>query len=64
MGLDRYVTLGDSGLRVSPFCLGAMTFGKDWGWGSEVAASKEILARYIELGGNFVRRPSCTRARP
>ena len=54
MGLDRYVTLGDSGLRVSPFCLGAMTFGKDWGWGSEVAASKEILARYIELGGNFI----------
>ena len=29
MPLDHYVTLGRSGLRVSPFCLGAMTFG-DW----------------------------------
>ena len=28
MSLDRYVTLGRSGLRVSPFCLGAMTFGE------------------------------------
>ena len=27
MPLDHYVTLGRSGLRVSPFCLGAMTFG-------------------------------------
>ena len=54
MGLDHYVTLGDSGLRVSPFCLGAMTFGEDWGWGSDVAASEAILARYIERGGNFI----------
>ena len=30
MSLDHYVTLGRSGLRVSPFCLGAMTFGKTW----------------------------------
>ena len=34
MPLDHYVTLGRSGLRVSPLCLGAMTFGEDWGWGS------------------------------
>ena len=54
MGLDRYVTLGDSGLRVSPFCLGAMTFGNDWGWGSDVAACEAILGRYIERGGNFI----------
>ena len=33
MPLDHYVTLGRSGLRVSPFCLGAMTFGEDWGLG-------------------------------
>jgi aryl-alcohol dehydrogenase-like predicted oxidoreductase len=32
MSLTDYVTLGHSGLRVSPFCLGAMTFGEDWGW--------------------------------
>ena len=29
MPLDHYVTLGRSGLRVSPFALGAMTFGED-----------------------------------
>ena len=31
MSLDHYVTLGRSGLRVSPFALGAMTFGEDPG---------------------------------
>jgi aryl-alcohol dehydrogenase-like predicted oxidoreductase len=54
MPLDHYVTLGRSGLRVSPFCLGAMTFGEDWGWGSSVAESGAILDRYLDLGGNFV----------
>ena len=34
MPLTNYLTLGRSGLRVSPFCLGTMTFGEDWGWGS------------------------------
>ena len=33
MSLNSYVTLGRSGLRVSPFCLGAMTFGEDYGVG-------------------------------
>ena len=54
MPLDHYVTLGRSGLRVSPFCLGAMTFGEDLGWGSSVEESQAILDRYIELGGNFI----------
>ena len=54
MPLNHYVTLGRSGLRVSPFCLGAMTFGEDWGWGSTVAESEAIIARYLELGGNFI----------
>lgn len=54
MALNDYVTLGRSGLRVSPFCLGAMTFGEDWGWGSGVAESEAILARYLERGGNFI----------
>jgi aryl-alcohol dehydrogenase-like predicted oxidoreductase len=35
-------------------CLGAMTFGEDWGWGSNVRDSKAILDRYIDLGGNFI----------
>ncbi|WAS94258.1 aldo/keto reductase [Nannocystis punicea] len=54
MPLDHYVTLGRSGLRVSPFCLGAMTFGEDLGWGSSVEESQQIIDRYIELGGNFI----------
>jgi aryl-alcohol dehydrogenase-like predicted oxidoreductase len=54
MPLDSYVTLGRSGLRVSPLCLGTMTFGEDLGWGSSVEESRAILDRYIELGGNFI----------
>jgi aryl-alcohol dehydrogenase-like predicted oxidoreductase len=54
MSLDHYVTLGRSGLRVSPLCLGAMTFGEDLGWGSSVQESQQIIDRYIELGGNFI----------
>lgn len=54
MPLDHYVTLGRSGLRVSPLCLGAMTFGEDLGWGSSVEESEQIIDRYVELGGNFI----------
>jgi aryl-alcohol dehydrogenase-like predicted oxidoreductase len=54
MPLDHYVTLGRSGLRVSPLCLGAMTFGEDLGWGTSVEESQRIIDRYIELGGNFI----------
>jgi aryl-alcohol dehydrogenase-like predicted oxidoreductase len=54
MPLDSYITLGRSGLRVSPLCLGAMTFGEDSGWGSSVEESEQILDRFVELGGNFI----------
>jgi aryl-alcohol dehydrogenase-like predicted oxidoreductase len=54
MPLDNYVTLGKSGLRVSPMCLGAMTLGEDWGWGSSVADSQAIIDRFLERGGNFI----------
>jgi aryl-alcohol dehydrogenase-like predicted oxidoreductase len=54
MPLDQYATLGRSGLRVSPLCLGAMTFGEDLGWGTSVEESQQIIDRYIELGGNFI----------
>jgi aryl-alcohol dehydrogenase-like predicted oxidoreductase len=54
MSLDHYVTLGRSGLRVSPLCLGAMTFGEDLGWGSSVEESQHIIDRFVELGGNFI----------
>lgn len=54
MPLNHYVSLGNSGLRVSPFCLGAMTFGEDWSFGSGEAESKQVLDRYLDLGGNFI----------
>jgi aryl-alcohol dehydrogenase (NADP+) len=55
MPLDHYVTLGHSGLRVSPFALGAMTFGEDpGGAGCSVEESEKILATYLDRGGNFI----------
>ena len=54
MPLDHYVTLGHSGLRVSPFCLGTMTFGLEWGWGSDVEQSCKIIDAYMQHGGNFL----------
>ena len=54
MPLDSYVTLGRSGLRVSPFCLGTMTFGEDHGWGASPAESEAMLDEYLDRGGNFV----------
>jgi aryl-alcohol dehydrogenase-like predicted oxidoreductase len=50
----EYNLLGRSGLRVSPLCLGTMTFGTEWGWGSEASAARAIFDRYLEAGGNFV----------
>ncbi|MEV7239019.1 aldo/keto reductase [Streptomyces sp. NPDC051020] len=54
MSLDSYVTLGRSGLRISPFTLGTMTFGEDHGWGTSPDESKDILAAYLERGGNSI----------
>jgi aryl-alcohol dehydrogenase-like predicted oxidoreductase len=54
MSLQDYVTLGRSGLRVSPLSLGTMTFGTEWGWGSEEAQARQIFDRYVDQGGNFV----------
>ena len=54
MPLNHFVSLGRSGLRVSPLCLGTMTFGDDWGWGASVADSEAVLERYLALGGNFI----------
>ena len=50
----RYKLLGKSGLRVSELCLGAMTFGEEWGWGSSKDESRKVYEAFIEAGGNFV----------
>ncbi|WP_263317074.1 aldo/keto reductase [Burkholderia multivorans] len=31
-----------------------MTFGSDWGWGSDEAEAKRIFDAYVDQGGNFV----------
>jgi aryl-alcohol dehydrogenase-like predicted oxidoreductase len=55
MPLTDYVTLGRSGLRVSPFCLGTMTFGEEWGAVSTTREeSLDVLAAYLDRGGNFL----------
>jgi aryl-alcohol dehydrogenase-like predicted oxidoreductase len=54
MPLNHYVTLGRSGLRVSPLCLGAMTFGEELGWGASVKDAEAMLSTYLDRGGNFI----------
>ncbi|KAG0317780.1 hypothetical protein BGZ97_004853 [Linnemannia gamsii] len=51
--LDNYVLLGNSGLRVSPLCLGTMTFGEEWGFGDNKESCKKIFDSYHAKGGNF-----------
>lgn len=50
----RYKLLGKSGLRVSEICLGAMTFGEEWGWGAPKDESRQIFEAFAEAGGNFI----------
>ncbi len=52
--LNHYRLLGTSGLRVSPLCLGTMTFGEEWGWGGSKEDSRAVFDAYAEAGGNFI----------
>src|ERR1700675_4029965 len=54
--LDHYRLLGRSGLRVSPLCLGAMTFGggSGAGWGSTDEEARIMVDQYVGAGGNFI----------
>ena len=49
----RYQLLGNSGLRVSELCLGTMTFGENWGWGTAKEDCRLIYDAFREAGGNF-----------
>ena len=53
MGLNKFRTLGHSGLVVSPFALGTMTFGPG-DWGSDEVTSRAIFEAYRAAGGNFI----------
>ena len=49
-----YRLLGNSGLRVSQLCLGAMTFGSDEPWCADKAESRAMFDAYVKAGGNFI----------
>lgn len=54
MPLDHYLSLGRSGLAVSPLCLGTMGFCDPDGIGMDGNTAKLVFGRYVDLGGNFV----------
>jgi aryl-alcohol dehydrogenase-like predicted oxidoreductase len=54
----EYVKLGNTGLDVSPICLGCMSFGSAEGWvhnswALDEDASRVIIKRALDLGVNF-----------
>lgn len=49
----NYVPLGNSGLRVSPICLGTMTFGNP-DYGCDEPESARILNEYLDRSFNFI----------
>ena len=53
-----YTKLGNTGMDVSPICLGCMSFGTAEGWGHnewalDEDASRTIIKRALDLGVNF-----------
>ena len=52
--LMRYRLLGHSGLRVSEFGLGTMTFGEGWRWGTPKQEAACIYDTYRAAGGNLI----------
>lgn len=52
----KYANLGRTGLKVSPICLGAMSFGNPdvLKWAIPEEKSRPIIKRAIELGINFI----------
>src|SRR6266404_323342 len=50
----KYKLPRNSGLRVSEFALGTMTFGDDWGWGAPKDEAQKVYETHREAGGNFV----------
>jgi aryl-alcohol dehydrogenase-like predicted oxidoreductase len=54
VAMDKLLTLGRSGLRVSPLCLGAMTFGDGSGWTNDERTAHTIIDAFLDAGGNFI----------
>src|SRR5580698_10273772 len=53
----KHINLGDTGLEVSPICLGCMTFGTpergDHPWTLPEQQSRPLIRKAIEMGINF-----------
>jgi aryl-alcohol dehydrogenase-like predicted oxidoreductase len=50
----RSTLFGRSGLRVSEYCLGTMTFGTEWALGADYDTSKAVFDTYTKAGGYFL----------
>lgn len=50
----RYKLLGNTGLKVSELCLGAMTFGSQEDWCTDAAESRKMFDAFVKQGGNFI----------
>ncbi len=50
----KYLELGRSAMKVSEFCLGAMTFGEEFGIGAPASECRQIYDAFIDAGGNFI----------
>ena len=48
-----YKLLGKTGIKVSELCLGTMTFGTDWNFGSDKEESQRVFDAFCNAGGNF-----------
>lgn len=46
--------LGNSGLLVSELCLGTMIFGEESERSTPAETAREMIARYLDAGGNFI----------
>ncbi len=51
----QYLTIPDTDLRVSNFCLGAMPFGM----GQDIATEDSLVDAFLERGGNFFDTAHC-----
>ena len=50
----RYKLLGNTGLKVSELCLGAMTFGSQEDWCTDAQESRKMFDAFVNQGGNFI----------
>ena len=59
----EYTDLGNSGIKISRFCLGCMSFGDPasqmHAWTLDPAGSEKIIRRALDLGINFFDTANC-----